>query len=265
MSRLETAIARAKLDGRPLFVPFWVLGDPDEEASLEVLRALVAAGADALELGIPFSDPPADGPVIQAAQTRALSTGMTPHTALSLVARLREETAIPLFVMVYANLVLQHEGGLSGFVARAVASGVDVLLVPDVPLEETRPFEEECRAAGLGLAQMITELTGHARAEEISARATGYLYVVSRAGTTGTHAGVGERLATTLARARSVSALPLIVGFGVSSHDDVERVVAAGADGVIVGSALVRLAASSEGDLAGRVARAARAIAGRDP
>lgn len=264
MSRLEAALARAREQGRPMFVPFWVLGDPDEGSSFEVLRALVAAGADALELGIPFSDPPADGPVIQAAQTRALAGGMTPSRALSLVARLRLETSIPILVMVYANLALQFEGGLDAFARCAAASGVDVLLVPDAPLEEVSPFEDTCRREGLGLALMVTELTSEARAAQIAAHATGYLYVVSRAGTTGTHAGVGDRLTATLARARGASGLPLFVGFGVSTRTDVARVAASGADGVIVGSALVRLAATPEGELAARVGRAARALSGRD-
>lgn len=263
MSRIERALARARAERRPLFVPFWVLGDPDEDTALAVLRALVDAGADALELGVPFSDPPADGPVIQAAQSRALAAGATPPRALALVRRLREHTDIPLFVMAYANLLDAHEGGIDGFAAAAAQAGVDALLVPDAPLEETRPFEEACRRHGLSLAQMVTELTTSERLARIAAHATGYLYVVSRAGTTGTHVGLGARLSDTLTRARAASRLPLLVGFGVSSADDVARVGAAGADGVIVGSALVREADGSPEDLVERVAARARSLGGR--
>lgn len=263
MSRLEHALTRARAEDRPLFVPFWVLGDPDEETALSVLLALVSAGADALELGLPFSDPPADGPVIQAAQSRALAAGTTPPRALALVRQLRAHTDVPVLLMAYANLLDAHEGGAEGFVRAARDAGVDALLVPDAPLEETRPFEEACRRHGLSLAQMVTELTPSERLARIAAAATGYLYVVSRAGTTGTHVGLGARLSDTLARARVATNLPLLVGFGVSSPEDVARVAGAGADGVIVGSALVR---EVEGDATGLVARVtARARALRRP
>jgi tryptophan synthase alpha chain len=262
MSRIERSLTRARSEQRPLFVPFWVLGDPDEETALAVLRALVDAGADALELGVPFSDPPADGPVIQAAQSRALAAGMTPPRALGLVRRLREHTDIPVFIMAYANLLDAHEGGVDGFAAAASEAGVDALLVPDAPVEESRPFEEACRRHGLCLAQMVTELTSSERLTRIAAAATGYLYVVSRAGTTGTHVGVGARLSDTLTRARAVSSLPLLVGFGVSSAEDVVRVAAAGADGVIVGSALVREAEGETNVLVARVTERARALRG---
>jgi tryptophan synthase alpha chain len=260
MNRIDSALARARAEDRPLFVPFWVLGDPDEQTALSVLRALVDAGADALELGLPFSDPPADGPVIQAAQTRALSAGITPPRALALVRRLREHTDVPLLLMAYANLLDAYEGGVEGFAAAASHAGIDALLVPDAPLEETLPFEEACRRQDLCLAQMVTELTPRERLTHIAARATGYLYVVARAGTTGTHAGVGGRLDETIARARSVTGLPLFVGFGVASADDVARVRAAGADAVIVGSALVREADGSAATLAERVGSRAAAL-----
>jgi tryptophan synthase alpha chain len=246
--RLHHATERARREGRTLFVPFWVLGDPDEETSLDVLRGLLRAGADVLEVGIPFSDPPADGPVVQAADERALAAGMTPRRALTLIGELRSETETPIVALVYANLVAQYEGGIDGFVRDAAHAGLDALLLADVPLEEHGPFAEASARHAVALAQMVTELTSDARLAEVAEVAEGYLYVVSRLGTTGTHASIGGRLADTLARARRASSLPLFAGFGIATPDDVRAARAAGADGVIVGSALVALAAEHAAD-----------------
>jgi len=237
--RIDRALATARAAGRAMFVPFWVLGDPDEESCLAILRAMIDAGADALELGIPFSDPPADGPIVQAAGLRALEAGMTPPRALSIIATLRRETAIPLVLLVYANLVEQHDGGVEGFARAAAEAGLDAILIPDAPLEEAGPYAAACARHGVSLAQMVTETTSEARLARIAEVATGYLYVVSRPGTTGTHAGLGGRLAETIARARQHTTLPLFAGFGISTRADVLAAQAAGADATIVGSALI--------------------------
>jgi tryptophan synthase alpha chain len=261
--RLSQAIERARQGGRSaVFMPFWVLGDPDEQTSLEVIRGLVRSGADIIEVGIPFSDPPADGPVVQAADVRALARGMTPVRALELVAELRKETEIPITLLVYANLVVQFAGGTEGFIQRAAEAGLDAMIVADVPIEECPPFEQACRRHGVGLAQIVTELTSDSRAREIATHAEGYLYVITRLGTTGTHAGLGANVRETLDRLRRVSSLPLFAGFGIASPADVRAARAAGADGVVVGSALVRLTEETPPrDLPAAVEERARALA----
>ncbi len=224
------------------FVPFAVLGDPDPETSLAVLEAFVAGGADMLELGIPFSDPIADGPAIQGADLRALRAGVTPAVALEILAAFRARHAeIPIGLLVYANLVQRR--GAPAFCRSLARAGADSLLIADLPLEEATPFRAAAAAAGLELVSMVTPLTRAARLAAIAAGGGPYLYVVSRTGVTGRDTRLAATAGPLLARIRRTSAIPTLLGFGIGTPDHVRQAIAAGATGAISGSAAVEIIA----------------------
>ena len=248
-------IADAFTDG-PAFIPYLAAGDPgpyDEPPTPEVaieqtrayIDALVAGGADIVELGLPFSEPIADGPTIQQASVRALEAGMTPGRFLDLVDSL--STEVPIVVMTYYNLIYRYgdSPGVAAFVEAAAAAGVDGLIVPDLPVNESGPLCAACTAAGIAVIFIAAPTTTDDRLATIIERGTGYLYVQARLGTTGSQADVSDQTRTSLERIRSfeqdrgVESLPKAVGFGVSSGEQAASIVAAGADGVIVGSALI--------------------------
>jgi tryptophan synthase alpha chain len=238
--RYSRCFARLRRQGDGAFVPFTVLGDPDPETSLEVLRAFVEGGADMLELGIPFSDPIADGPTIQGADCRALAGGTTPPAALELVARFREEHPdIPIGLLVYANLV--YGPGLERFYSAAAAAGVDSVLVADLPLEESGPFTRAARRAGVAPVFMVTPLSGRERLQRITAQAAPYLYVVSRSGVTGQDRRLAETAGRLLGRLRELESPPPLLGFGIGAPQQVREALAAGAAGAISGSAIVKI------------------------
>ncbi|MCO4764490.1 MAG: tryptophan synthase subunit alpha [Myxococcales bacterium] len=227
--------------GDGALMPFIVIGDPDLQATHAVVDALVAGGADILEFGFPFSDPPADGPVIQAADVRALNNGTTPVDCLAFIAEVRARHDHPIALLLYYNLVLQH--GQERFFRDAADAGVDAVLVADVPLEESGPL----RAAAASVADRLisnvliaSELSTDARLDQVAEVAGGYLYAVSRVGITGEQQDVAAGLQSQLDRFRRRVPLPVLVGFGISSPDHVSAAMAAGADGVISGSAIVR-------------------------
>ncbi len=238
MNRLTATVQTLRARGEGAFMPFLVIGDPDLETAHRLVDALVEAGADLLEFGFPFSDPPADGPVIQAADHRALAAGVTPEKAFEFLAAVQARHDIPVALLIYYNLVLQY--GVEAFYTRARACGVDAVLVADVPLEESRPCVEAARAADVAPVFIATPLTTDARMAALGDVADGYLYAVTRVGITGEQADVDAGLADALARYRAHSPLPLLAGFGISTPAHVRRVMDAGADGVICGSALVR-------------------------
>lgn len=219
-------------------IPFLMLGDPDAETCIARVDALVAAGADALELGIPFSDPVADGPVIVAAANRALVAGTTPAQAFALLVRIRaRHPDIPVGVLVYANLVFGR--GVAAFYAAAAKAGVDSVLVADVPLRESAPFRAAARAHGIAQVMILPPDANDATVAAIAQAGAGYTYVLGRAGVTG-----ADRAAVMPARARlaqlvAAGAPPPVIGFGISKAEHVRAARAAGAAGVIVGSALV--------------------------
>lgn len=220
------------------FVPFTVLGDPDLQRSASILRTLVRAGADALELGIPFSDPVADGPTIQRADGRALAAGVRTQSALELVADLRREHPdVPVGLLVYANLVVAP--GLRTFYEMAARAGVDSVLVADVPTVEAPPFCAAARAAGVAPVLLAAPGCSDAHLDEIVRLGQGYTYVVTRSGVTGAErevqAGQGSLLQRLLARGGP----PPIVGFGISTPAHVRATLHAGAAGAISGSAVV--------------------------
>ncbi len=213
-------------------------GDPDLPTSESLAIACVRGGADVIELGIPFSDPIADGPEIQRAGQRALRAGTRPRDVLAMVRRLRDRTSVPLVVMTYTNPVLAM--GLEAFARAAQEAGLDGLIVPDMSLEESADVRAAFDDRGMDHVQLVAPSTPPERARAIGAASRGFLYVVARYGTTGTRQDLPPELPSRLTRLRSVTDLPLAVGFGVSSADHVRALRRAGADGVVVGSAVVR-------------------------
>ena len=216
-------------------------GDPSLAATETLALACERGGADVLELGIPFSDPIADGPEIQRAGQRALKAGTRPRDVIDLVSRLRGNADLPLVLMTYMNPVLAM--GLDTFAKRAADAGVDGVIVPDLSLEDSDEVREVLDARGVDHVQLVAPSTDEARAKEIGRASRGFLYVVARYGTTGTRDALPEDLGARLGILRRVTSLPLAVGFGVTTPDHVRSLVAAGADGIVVGSAIVKFAA----------------------
>ena len=264
----------AAFDDGPAFVPYLAAGDPDYDASLAYVEALDRGGADVIELGLPFSEPIAEGPTIQGAVVRALEAGMTPERFFEFVEDLSVEA--PLVCMTYYNLIYQYgdDPGPRPFVERAAEVGLQGFVVPDLPAEEAGPLRSACDQFGLDLIFIVAPTTRGERLERMMERVSGYVYVQARLGTTGARDDLSDQTAATLERLAEYD-VPKAVGFGIKTGDHAERVVAAGADGVIVGSALVDLvAAGVEADepvetTAGRLEDAARelkagALAGED-
>lgn len=251
MTRLSRAFARAKTARRAALVVFVEAGDPDAAATARLLPALASAGADVLELGIPFSDPLADGPTIQRASERALASGTTLAGALEILAGARARgLATPVVVFSYANPIFAM--GETDFARRARDAGADGVLVTDLPPEEGRAFSSVLRSAGLDPIYLLAPTSPDGRLRRAASLSRGFVYLVSRSGITGARASLPEDLASLVSRVRgAVPRLPVAVGFGVSTPEQV-RVVAGLADGVVVGSAVV-------------AAMEAAAGAGRDP
>ena len=238
------------------FIPFIMGGDPDIETTEQLLYALKDAGADAIEIGIPFSDPVAEGPVIEAAAARALSQGCTVDQLFDLVARVRGEIEIPILFMTYFNPVFVY--GVDRFVARSVAVGLDGLIVPDLPFAERGELYGPCKAAGLELISLVAPTTGE-RTAEIAANSGGFVYCVSSLGVTGARSTLDDSARRMVTAVRAVSDVPCAVGFGISMPEQA-REVAQYADGVIVGSALVRIAGEYGRDCAEPIYQFAKAI-----
>lgn len=241
MGRYEEMFAREE----GVFGAFVMLGDPTIEASAAILEALVEAGADMLEVGIPFSDPIADGPVIQAAAARALAAGAWPADCFALLAAFRaRHSQVPVGILTYANLVLAR--GRDHFYARAAESGVDSILVADVPFLEAAPFAASARAHGVDPVLIAAANTPPERLDAIAALGGGYTYCVARAGVTGAHVAVRFDHGDMLARLRAAGAPPPIFGFGIVKPAHVRAALEAGAAGVISGSAIVERIAAGE-------------------
>ena len=237
--RIEARFAALKDQGRAAFVAYVMAGDPDAETSLAILEGLPAAGADLIELGIPFSDPMADGPPIQRAARRALTGGMTLDGVLTLAARFRgTDGATPIVLMGYLNPILNR--GFDAFARAAAAAGVDGLIAVDCPPEEAGPLADALDAQGLALIRLATPTTDAARLAIVARRTRGFLYYVSVAGVTGAREADAEAIAPQVARARAACGLPIAVGFGIRTPERAAA-VARVADAVVVGSALVNL------------------------
>lgn len=237
IERIAEAFAAARADGRrAALMPYLMGGYPTLPASRAVLEAYVEGGADLIELGIPFSDPLADGPVIHAAGVAALRAGVRVEDALSLTA----QAGVPVVVMCYANPILAR--GLERFVDLLVRGGASGLIVPDLPLEEAPATLEACDAAGIALVPLVAPTTPPDRLAAIGGRARGFLYTVSVTGTTGERSQLDGGLGTVIERARASTSVPVAVGFGIGTPEQAAGAAAVGADGVIVGSRLVRAA-----------------------
>jgi len=243
-SRFTRRFAALAQSGRKALVPYVVAGDPSAGITVQLMHALVAAGADALELGVPFSDPMSEGPVIQRAHERALAAGMCLRRAIDMVSEFREQDSLtPVLLMGYANPV-EHMG-YARFADAAVAAGVDALLTVDIPPEEVGPVKEELDRVGMDNIFLVAPTTPAHRLALITTQASGFIYYVSVKGVTGAGNMDSADVAEHLAQIRSYTALPLCVGFGIRDAASAQR-VAAHADGVVVGSALVdALAAAS--------------------
>jgi tryptophan synthase alpha chain len=231
-----TEIADAFRNGKA-FITFVTCGDPDLETTKSVIRSLQDNGADLIELGIPFSDPTAEGPVIQAANTRALSGGVTTDSIFSMLEEMRGEIKVPMVFMTYANVVFSY--GTERFVKRCKDVGIKGLILPDVPYEEREDFAPACEKEGLSLISMVAP-TSSDRISMISKQAKGFIYLVSSLGVTGTRSEITTDIGAITKIIKQNSGTPVAVGFGISNPEQARK-VAVNADGVIVGSAIVRL------------------------
>ncbi|GAB3682294.1 tryptophan synthase subunit alpha [Salinarchaeum chitinilyticum] len=244
-TRERPTLAEAFADG-PAFVPYLVAGDPDFESSKAYLEALDRGGADVIELGLPFSEPMAEGPTIQTAIARALESGMTPDRYFELAESL--DVNASLVCMTYYNLVYQYGSGGDAsdgprpFVERAAAAGIEGFVIPDLPAEEADDLRAACDEFGLDLIFIVAPTTDGERLDRMRELVSGYVYVQARLGTTGARTEVSDQTATILERVADWQ-VPKAVGFGISTGEHAERIVAGGADGIIVGSALVDVVA----------------------
>jgi tryptophan synthase alpha chain len=255
---MSIAAAFAENGKRAALMPYLMGGYPSIEGSVSAGLAAADAGADLLELGIPFSDPLADGPVIHAAGSEALAAGATPHSVLRVCEQLAVK--VPVVLMVYANIVLT--AGASAFALRAASAGASGLIVPDLPHDEAAELREACDAEDLALVPLVAPTTTPERIADIGADARGFVYTVSLTGTTGERSALPPGLGETVSRVRAATQVPVAVGFGISTPEQA-RSVAEIADGVIVGSRVVRAAgeggAAAVGELVGELAAALRA------
>ena len=231
-------------------MPYLMGGYPDVAASIECGMAAAEAGADLIELGVPFSDPLADGPVIHAAATDALRNGIHLHDVLGVAREVSSQ--VPIVLMVYANVVLAR--GAERFTDEAAAAGAAGLIVPDLPYDEAGAVRDACDAAGLALVPLVAPTTTDERVAEIGRDARGFVYTVSLAGTTGERDELPRELSDTVARVRAATEVPVAVGFGISTAEHARR-VAQVADGVIVGSRIVRAAGEGGAKAVGEVVR----------
>ena len=232
MSNIASAFANGKA-----FIPFVTCGDPDLETTAALVRTMAEAGADLIELGIPFSDPTAEGPVIQGANMRALAGGVTTDKIFDMVRDLRRDITVPMVFMTYANVVFTY--GTERFVSVCRDIGMDGLILPDLPFEEKDEFAPVCRAYGIDIISLVAP-TSADRIAMIAREAEGFLYVVSSLGVTGTRSEITTDLASIIRVVRENTSIPCAIGFGISTPEQARK-MAALSDGVIVGSAIVRL------------------------
>lgn len=234
MTKIADAFAAGKA-----FIPFLTCGDPDLETTEKLIGAMAKAGADLIELGIPFSDPTAEGPVIQDANLRALSAGTTTDKIFDMVRRVRKTVSIPMVFMTYANVIFSY--GADRFLQTTAEIGMNGIIVPDVPFEEKQEFEPLCQKYGLAQISMIAP-TSHDRIRAIAEQANGFLYCVSSLGVTGTRSSITTDIGAMVKLVKEVKDIPCAVGFGISTPEQAESMCRQ-ADGAIVGSAIVKLIA----------------------
>ena len=251
MSKIQKAF-----EGKKAFIPFITCGDPDLETTEQLVYAMERAGASLIELGIPFSDPTAEGPVIQGANLRALSGGVTTDKIFDLVVKIRKNTAIPLVFMTYANVVFSY--GTERFIKRAAEIGMDGLILPDVPFEEKEEFDRVCREYGLDLISLIAP-TSHDRIRMIAKEASGFIYCVSSLGVTGTRSAITTDIGAMVSLVKEVTDVPCAVGFGISTPEQAAKMCES-AEGAIVGSAIVKICAEYGKDCVEKVEEYVRSM-----
>lgn len=258
MSRIASAFTAADGSRKKAFIPFITCGDPTLDVTEEAVVAMAEAGADLIELGIPFSDPTAEGPVIQEANIRALSNHVTTDDVFDLVARLRGRgVKIPMVFMTYSNVLFSY--GLERFAAAAAKAGIDGVILPDVPHEEKPEFAEPLAAEGLELVSLIAP-TSHERIREIASDAAGFVYCVSSLGVTGVRSQITTDIAAMVGLVREATDVPCAVGFGISTPEQAAN-MAAKSDGAIVGSAIIKILAEHGAEAVPYVADYVRAMA----
>ena len=244
MNKIRQAFENGKA-----FIPFITCGDPDVETTMACVREMVKSGADLIELGIPFSDPTAEGPVIQGANLRALTGGVTTDRIFEMVRELRGDVAVPMVFMTYANVVFSY--GAERFISTCAGIGIDGLILPDLPFEEKEEFLAVCRAHGVALISLIAPTSAN-RVAMIAKEAEGFIYLVSSLGVTGVRSSITTDLGPIIRTIRENTDVPCAVGFGISNPEQAQT-MAKEADGVIVGSAIVKLIAQYGKDAAAPV------------
>jgi tryptophan synthase alpha chain len=261
MSRIAESFARIRSNGGPGFIPYVTAGDPDLTRTADILRALASNGADVIEVGVPFSDPLADGPVIQRASERALASGTTLRGTLRMLQEIRDRLDASIVLFTYANPIVRM--GEAEFVDNAKRAGVDGVLVLDLPVEEAAPFRQRLVDNGIDPIFLLSPTTTDERIRQSAALGRGFLYIISRLGVTGARDRLASDAEALVRRVRAASALPLALGFGISTPEQVAQ-AGAFADAVVVGSALVNLIAEhgQAPDLADRVGGYARWLKG---
>jgi tryptophan synthase alpha chain len=257
MNRIERAFQTCRAEGRKALVSFVSAGDPDLETTAKLVTAIAAAGTDIVELGVPFSDPMADGPTIQQASQRALAAGTTLAGVLEMVARIRRDSDVPLVLFSYYNVIFQY--GVERLATAAAQAGVDGVLLVDVPFEELGEVQPALDRVGLPIIRLVAPTTPPERIVTITRGASGFIYCITVTGVTGSRSELPDDLSVQLGRVRAASPVPVVAGFGISSPE-MARAVAAHADGVVVGSALVQRMAGP-GSVDERLAACTRFVA----
>lgn len=244
MSKISEAFAHGKA-----FIPFITCGDPDLDTTKEIVLSMAANGADLIELGIPFSDPTAEGPVIQGANLRALTGGVTTDKIFDMVRQLRQDISIPMVFMTYANVVFSY--GADKFISTCAEIGIDGLILPDLPFEEKEEFDDICEKYGVDLVSLIAPTSAN-RIAMIASKAQGFIYIVSSLGVTGVRSEIKTDIPSLVKLVRENASVPCAVGFGISTPEQAAK-MASVSDGAIVGSAIVKLIAQYGKDAANPV------------
>jgi len=247
MRTYREVFSELKEQNRPALVPFFVIGDPDFDTSIAIVKTAIDAGADILELGIPFSDPIADGPTIQKADIRAMAGGMNVRKALEFVRRVKDFKDIPIGLLMYYNLIYQY--GTEKFCKDFHQAGVNSILVADLSIDDADEITGPAVSAGLDSVFMVTPNTSPERMKRIAARTTGFIYTVSVLGVTGSREKLSDTVGELIGKLKKLTSVPVCVGFGISKAEHAATIARAGADGVIIGSKIVELIEGNLGNI----------------
>jgi tryptophan synthase alpha chain len=260
MSNIQKTIQNQKQKGSGALIGYITAGDPNPDATRKIADALIRGGVDVLELGLPFSDPIADGPTIQAASLRALNSGTTPLKVLEIAKQIKQQHNTPIVIMTYYNPVFRL--GLENFCSKAKESGVDGLIVPDLPVEEAADYKKAANAEGLDTIFLAAPSTSNLRLTKIVGASNGFLYLVSHFGVTGTQSTIEDSTLQLIKRVKpfTESKIPLAVGFGISKPQHVQQVIGAGADAAIVGSAFINIIQNNRPTMTKELQTAASAL-----